>query len=138
MRRYPADEVLLYFVVRIVAYFNPRPADERPPGDIVEWALRRDAPLVGLPDATKADLSRIWESKLARPFDPAAATTEWHNPFKEDLITQRISREDNAIREPFMAEQLLLAAKPGARVFGVFGEGHVCNLEPLLRDGSKK
>ncbi len=119
--------------MRGLAYFNPRPADQRPPGDLVEWMLRRDAPLVGLPNATKGDLARICERTLRRPWDPAAVTTDWHDPTKDEMLTQRISREDDALRETYMLEQLLDAAKDGARVFAIFGEGHVCDLRTKLR-----
>jgi hypothetical protein len=54
------------------------------------------------------------------------------------MLTQRISREDNALREPFMAEQLILAARPGERVFAVFGEGHICNLRQPIREALQK
>jgi len=138
LKKYQADEVLVYFVVRVLAYFNPRPAAERPPGDLVEFALRRAAPLVGKPTASQEDLAMMWRRVLHRRFDPKEVTTDWHHPFKKEMITQRISREDNALREPYMIEQLIGAATPGARVFAVYGEGHVCSMRRRLRDGLQK
>jgi hypothetical protein len=89
-------------------------------------------------EATKADLAAIWERTLHRPCDPGDVTPEWHDPFKDETVIQRISREDNALREPFMIEQLVQAAKPGARVFAIFGEGHVCNLREPLKEALRR
>ncbi len=133
LQRHSADEVLLFMVVRPLAYFNPRPASQRPPGDLVAWALRRYGPLVGLPDATEVDLARTCKRVLHRPWDPPSVTTEWHNPEKGDLLTQRMSRESNALREPYQLEQMLGAAQDGARVLVSMGEGHVCNLRAELK-----
>lgn len=133
LQRHNADEVLLFMVVRPLAYFNPRPASQRPPGDLVAWALRRYGPLVGLPDATEADLARTCKRVLHRPWDPPSVTTEWHNPKKRDLLTQRMSQESNALREPYQLEQILGAAQEGARVLVSMGEGHVCNLRTELK-----
>jgi hypothetical protein len=138
LRSFSADAVLVYFVVRGLGYFNPRPADQRPPGDLVEWLLRRYAPLVGRPVATKSDLARAWERVMHGAFEPEAVTTEWHSPFKHEMVTQRISREDDGMREPLMIDLMLDAAKPGARVFAIFGEGHVCHLRRPLAQAWEK
>ena len=58
--------------------------------------------------------------------------TAWHDPRRSDLLTQRMSRESDALREPFMLEQLLGTARQGARVFAEVGEGHVCHVRAGL------
>jgi len=131
--RHSREEVLLFMTVRVLAYFNPRPPDQRPPGDLVAWAIRRYAPLAGLPlTTTGADLGRVCERALKRAWNPAAVTTDWHDPTKDELLTQRMSRESNQLREPHMLDQLRLAARPGSRVFAAVGEGHVCNVRTAL------
>jgi hypothetical protein len=127
--------------VRVLAYFNPRPASQRPPGDLVAWAIRRYAPLVGLPATTPGDVVvRACHRALHREWKPSEVTTDWHDPTKGDLLTQRMSRESNELREPYMLEQMLDAARDGARVFVTLGEGHVCNLraEMLARMGASR
>lgn len=133
MRAHAPDEVLLFFVVRMLAYFNPRPPSQRPPGDMVAWGIRRYGPLVGRADATPADVARTCQAALHRPWKPGSVTTDWHDPRKSELLTQRMSRESNSLREPYMIEQLLAAATSGARVFATVGEGHVCNIRAELR-----
>lgn len=127
-RKHTAEEVLLLKVIQVVAYFNPRPPDQRPPGDPLVWALKRYAPMAGLPDATPADIERICQQVLHRPWVTSEVTTEWHDPRRSDMLTQVMSQESNALREPYMLEQLLSAAGPGHRVFATVGEGHVCDL----------
>lgn len=131
--RHDPDEVLLFLTVRALAYFNPRPTAERPPGDLVQWALRRYGPMAGLPAATEAGLGATCERVLHRSWDPSAVTTDWHDPRKSDLQTQRISRESDELREPYMLERLLASPGGEARVFAVVGEGHLCNLQADLR-----
>jgi len=134
LAHHPPDEVLLFMTVRLLAYFNPRPAAQRPAGDLVAWALPRLAPLVGLREAEAGEaLRRAWERELHRPFAPEAVTTAWHDPRYDDLPTQRMFRESNGLREPYMLERLLSASRGGARVFAALGEGHVCDLRPGLR-----
>ena len=134
LRRHPADEVLLFLSVRVLAYFNPRPPSQRPPGDLVEWTMRRYAPLVGLPVETAGQrVARACERSLGRPWEPSRVTTDWHDPTKDELLTQRLSRESNDLREPYMIDRLLEAARPGARAFAALGEGHVCNVGAALR-----
>jgi hypothetical protein len=134
LRRHSPEEVLLFLTVRVLAYFNPRPASQRPPGDLVTWAIHRYAPLVGLPPTITADdLARICERALHRRWRPSDVTTDWHDPRKDDLLTQRMSRESNELREPYMLEQMLDSAGKGARVFVALGEGHVCNVGVELR-----
>lgn len=132
MSRHPAEEVLLFFVVRVLAYFNPRPPSQRPPGDLAAFAVARYAPLVGLPATSPEQLEPICRRALGRRWDPAAITTAWHDPRKVDLLTQRMSRESNALREPYMLESMLGALQGGSRVLAVVGEGHLCNLAPSL------
>ncbi len=133
LRRHAPDEVLLFLAVRALAYFNPRPASQRPPGDLVAWILQRYGPLVGLPNATSRDLARVCQRALHRRWDPSAVTTDWHDPRRSELLTQRMSRENNELRDPYMLEQMLSAARSGARVFVALGEGHVCNVRDALR-----
>jgi hypothetical protein len=135
LQHHPPDEVLLFMAVRVLAYFNPRPAAQRPAGDLVAWTLQRYAPLVGLREAVAGEeLRRAWTRGLGRPFAPEAVTTAWHDPRFEDLLTQRMSRESNGLREPYMLERLLSASRGGARAFVALGEGHVCDLRPSLRE----
>jgi hypothetical protein len=131
--RHAPDEVLLFFTVRVLAYFNPRPPTERPPGDLIQWTLRRYGPMAGLPNATSGDLASTCQRALHRTWDPDAVTTDWHDPRKSDLLTQRMSQESNDLREPYILERLLVSAENGARVFAAVGEGHLCNLEANLR-----
>lgn len=139
MRRHPADEVLLFFVVRVLAYFNPRPVSQRPPGDLVAFAVARYAPLVGLPAATGPELlEETCRRALGRRWDPAAVTTAWHDPRNSDLLTQRMSRESNALREPYMLESMLGALRGGSRVLAVVGEGHLCDLAPTLVSANQR
>jgi hypothetical protein len=133
LRRHAPDEVLLFLTVRALATFNPRPPSQRPPGDLVAWSLQRYGPLAGLPQATKRDLARVCQRVLLRPWDPGAVTTAWHDPRKAELLTQRMSRESDGLREPYMLDQMLSAARSGARVFVALGEGHVCNMRDALR-----
>ncbi len=131
--RHSREEVLLFMTVRVLAYFNPRPPDQQPPGDLVAWAIQRYAPLAGLPaTTTSADLGRVCERALKRRWDPAAVTTDWHDPTRDELLTQRMSKESNQLREPYMLERLRLAATPGSRVFAAAGEGHACNIQAAL------
>lgn len=132
LQRHSADEVLLFLSVRVLAYFNPRPVAERPPGDLVQWTLRRYGPMAGMPNATSADLASTCQRVLHRAWDPGSVTTDWHDPRKTDLLTQRMSQESNDLREPWMLERLLAAAETGARVFAGVGEGHLCNLQAEL------
>ena len=133
LERHSPDEVLLFLTVRVLAYYNARGATERPPGDVVLRALRRYGPMVGLPDASSADLDRTCKRTLHRSWDPGAVSVEWHDPRQRELLTQRISRESNELREPYMLEKLLESSRGGARVFAAVGEGHVCNLQAVLR-----
>ena len=132
LRHHSPDEVLLSLVVRVLAYFNPKPASQRPPGDLVDWAIHRYGPLVGLESASERDVARTCNSALGRAWKPTAITTEWHDPRKSDLLTQRMSRESNDLREPFIVEQILNAAVKGERVFASLGEGHVCDFPGTL------
>jgi hypothetical protein len=140
LQRHAPDEVLLFLSVRVLAYFNPRPASQRPPGELVAWTLRRCGPLAGLPDATEEDLARAFERRLHRRWEPGAVTTACHDPARRALLTQRMSRESNALREPYMLDQLLAGARRGARVFASLGEGHLCDFQAELsrrwKDGS--
>ena len=133
LHRHSPEEVLLFLTVRVLAYFNPRPTSQRPPGELVAWAIHRYASLVGLPTTTTSDdLARVCERALHRRWNPSAVTTDWHDPTQDALLTQRMSRESNELREPYMLEQLLDAARNGARVFAALGEGHVCNVRAAL------
>lgn len=133
VQRHPRDEVLMFLVARVLAYFNGRPLEQRPPGNLVEWAVRRYRDDVGLPEATPADVAAAFERLLHRPWKPDELTTEIHDPRKSELVTQRMSQESNELREPYMLERLLAAAESGARVFATVGEGHLCRLQTELR-----
>lgn len=133
-QRHPPDEVLMFLVVRVQAYFNGRPADQRPPGDLVDWAVRRYRDALHLPAATAADVAATFERVVGRPWRPGELTTEIHDPRRSELATQRMSQESNALREPYMIDCLLESSRGGARVLAIVGEGHVCRIQDELRE----
>ncbi len=118
-KRHPPDEVLMFLVARVLAYFNGRPPDQRPPGDLVDWAVRRYRDALHLPAATASDVAATFERVLGRPWRPDELTTEIHDPRRSELATQRMSAESNALREPYIVERLLEATRGGARAFAV-------------------
>jgi hypothetical protein len=54
------------------------------------------------------------------------------NPMRDDLVTQRIARRSNRLRDEYMLGRLLAALADYRRVFAVVGVTHAVMLEPAL------
>ena len=69
---------------------------------------------------------------VGRPLAARLVTGDETNPMRDELLTQRIARRSNRLRDEHMLHRLLDALAEYRRVFAVVGVTHAVMLEPAL------
>ena len=142
MGQFPADQVLLFFVLRETARLRERDHLSGPALDsAVSSLLSRSADMargggMALPFSDLAGLEaaarrywpdRDWRSFPANWFAPAAAGTD-----SGGLFLAAVNRADSTNRDRHMVRQMVDAVRSGERVFAVVGRNHVPMQAPAL------
>lgn len=125
-------EALVFLVVRQLASFNRKTARMDFAayfGDffgVIAPALELDA--IDWPLVEREHLRVVGHPLVAR-----SVTGHETNPLRDELVTQRIARRSNRLRDEHMLDRLLAALADARRVFAVVGVTHAVMLEPALR-----
>ncbi|TFI59168.1 hypothetical protein E2493_06495 [Sphingomonas parva] len=142
LAQFPADQVLLFLVLREAARLREREGlSGAALDDKVTSLLQRAASLPGaasspLPFADIAGLQaaseRYWPGR-----DWRSADASWFSPSADDRVTggvfaAAINRADSTNRNRHMAAQFAQAAAAGERPFVVVGRNHVPMIAPRL------
>ena len=142
LARFPADQVMLFFVLREAARLRDREGRTGAALDeAVATLLQRIQPMaagLGIGSAfadvaaLEAAAARYWPDRDWRSL-PAA----WFSPSADDratggLFLGAVNRADSEGRDRHMAELVLAAVKAGERPFVAVGRNHVPMLAPAL------
>lgn len=125
-------EALVFLVVRQLASFNRKTARMDVDGywgDFFELI----APPLELAAIDWPLVEREHVRVLGRPLAAPEVTGHETNPMRDELLTQRIARRSNRLRDEHMLRRLLAALAVHRRVFAVVGVTHAVMLEPALR-----
>jgi hypothetical protein len=124
--RYTADQVALYFFLRVYGSEAGGEADE----DLARDLLSKRTDVDGLRDSLEslAEVDALWAAEFPDEPDWRLLTTEPRNSWLEAVSdASRIARGEH------MARVLLDLVRQGERVFAVVGSGHVIRQEWALR-----
>ncbi|MFP5286003.1 MAG: hypothetical protein ACLGI9_09725 [Thermoanaerobaculia bacterium] len=132
-RRFSAEEVKLFFVLRSVAQHVNRGA-ETPVEKEVERVLgihNATPGLMGRPRTLDEVASAYRQRFPGREYGDTPMS--WYDPTLEDTFLNRMSRSSSEYRDRFMVEKLTSHLQEGHRVFAVVGGTHVVMQAPALR-----
>lgn len=132
LTRHPPRDLVVFFVVRQLASFNRKTARMdfdayfRDFFDLISPGLglgRLDWPLV------QREHQRVFGFALV----PRQVDASLTDPTRTEVLTQRIARDSNRMRDEWMLKGLLQATRAHRRVFATVGVTHAVMLEPALR-----
>jgi len=125
-------EVLVFLVVRQLASYNrktARPDFDAYFGEFFELI----APALGLAAIDWPMIEAAHRRVLGCPLAAPQVTALETDPTRDELLTQRIARRSNRLRDEHMLGRLVDALAAHARVFATVGVSHAVMLEPALR-----
>jgi len=125
-------EALVFLVVRQLASFNRKTARMDFDGYFGEF-FDLIAPALELAAIDWPLIEREHLRVVGHPLVARRVTGHETNPMRDDLVTQRIARGSNRLRDEHMLRRLLDALAAHRRVFAVVGVTHAVMLEPALR-----
>jgi hypothetical protein len=130
-REIPQRDALVFLVVRQLASFNRKTA--RMDFD----AYFRDffaliAPALELRSIEWPLVEAAHRRVLGRPLLARSVTARETDPMRNELLTQRIARLSNRLRDEHMLGRLVAAVAEHGRVFATVGVSHAVMLEPAL------
>ena len=133
-RRFSAEEIKLFFVLRSVAQFTTRGA-EGPVDKEVERVLAIHNATPGLmgPPRTLDEVAAAYRQRFPGRGEYRDTPLSWFDPTLAETFLNHISREGSEYRDRFMVEKLRSHLEEGHRVFAVVGGTHVVMQEPALR-----
>ena len=121
----------MFLVVRQLASFNRKTAHVDFDGYFGEF-FDLIAPALELAAIDWPLIEREHLRVVGHPLEARRVTGHETNPMRDDLVTQRIARRSNRLRDEHMLEILLDALAAHRRVFAVVGVTHAVMLEPAL------
>lgn len=124
-------EALVFLVVRQLASFNRKTARMDFDGYFGEF-FDLIAPPLELAAIDWPLIEREHLRVVGRPLAARCVTGRETDPLRDDLVTQRIARRSNRLRDEHMLRRLLAALAEHRRVFAVVGVTHAVMLEPAL------
>ena len=132
LRRQMAQrDALVFLVVRQLASFNRKTARMDFDAYFADF-FGRIGPALGLAAIDWPLIEREHLRVLGRPLDRQRITAVETDPMRDDLITQRIARLSNRLRDEHMLRRLIDAVARHGRVFAAAGVTHAVMLEPAL------
>jgi hypothetical protein len=123
---------LVFLVVRQCASFNRKTARMDFDGYFGAF-FARIAPGLELAAIDWPLVESAHQRVLGRPLAARTITGLETDPMRHDLLTQRIARRSNRLRDEHMLRRLIEALAGHARVFATVGVTHAVMLEPALR-----
>ena len=129
-------EALVFLVVRQLASFNRKTARMDFDGYFGDF-FDLIAPALGLAAIDWPLIAREHLRVVGHPLDGERVTGHETNPMRDDLLTQRIARRSNRLRDEHMLRRLLAALNDYRRVFATVGVTHAVMLEPALLTASE-
>lgn len=123
---------LVFLVVRQLASFNRKTARMDFDGYFQDF-FAHIAPGLQLAAIDWRLIERAHERVLGRPLAVREVTAIETDPLRDALLTQRIARHSNRLRDEYMLRCLLAALDAHASVFATVGVSHAVMLEPALR-----
>lgn len=130
-RQLPQGEALVFLVVRQLASFNRKTARIDFDGYFGEF-FDLIAPALELAAIDWPLIEREHLRVVGHPLVAGRVTGHETDPLRDDLVTQRIARRSNRLRDERMLRRLLDALAEYRRVFAVVGVTHAVMLEPAL------
>jgi len=131
-RELSEGEALVFLVVRQLASFNRKTARMDFDGYFGDF-FDLIAPALELAAIDWPLIEREHLRVVGHPLEARRVTGHETNPMRDDLVTQRIARRSNRLRDEHMLHHLLEALVEYRRVFAVVGVTHAVMLEPALR-----
>lgn len=131
-RQVGQGRALVFLVVRQLASFNRKTARMDFDGYFADF-FSLIAPALELGELDWPLIEREHLRVLGAPLEARRVTARETDPMHDDLLTQRISRVSNRLRDAHMLGRLLEALAVHARVFATVGVSHAVMLEPALR-----
>lgn len=128
----PQGEALVFLVVRQLASFNRKTARMDFDGYFGDF-FDLIAPPLELAAIDWPLIEREHRRVVGHPLVARRVTGHETNPMRDDLLTQRIARRSNRLRDEHMLRRLLDGLAEYRRVFAVVGVTHAVMLEPALR-----
>jgi hypothetical protein len=125
-------EALVFLVVRQLASFNRKTARMDFQAYFAEF-FDLIAPGLNLAAIDWPLVEREHLRVLGRSLSPRQVTALETDPTRDDVLTQRIARRSNRLRDEHMLVRLLEALAAHRRVFATVGVSHAVMLEPALR-----
>ncbi|MEO8606225.1 MAG: hypothetical protein ABI629_26880 [bacterium] len=125
-------EALVFLVVRQLASFNRKTARMDFDGYFGDF-FARIAPGLDLPAIDWAMVEDAHRRVLGRALAARSVTALQTDPTRDALLTQRIARLSNRLRDAHMLGRLLAALDTHVCVFATVGVSHAVMLEPALR-----
>ena len=132
-RELSRSEALVFLAVRQLASFNRKTAHMDFDGYFRDF-FALIAPALDLATIDWALVEREHLCVVGRPLAARLVTGHETDPLREELLTQRIARRSNRLRDEHMLGRLLTALASHRRVFATVGVTHAVMLEPALRD----
>lgn len=126
-------ETLVFLVVRQLASFNRKTARMDFDGYFGDF-FALIAPALGRASIDWPLVETAHHQVAGRPLEVRRVTARETDPMRDDLVTQRIARRSNRLRDEYMLDRLLAALERHRQVFAVVGVSHAVMLEPALRD----
>jgi hypothetical protein len=132
LRRQMAQrDALVFLVVRQLASFNRKTARMDFDAYFADF-FGRIGPALGLAAIDWPLIEHEHLRVLGRPLEARRITAVETDPMRDDLVTQRIARLSNRLRDEHMLRQLIDAVARHGRVFAAAGVTHAVMLEPAL------
>ena len=128
MRRWSAEQVALYFTMRVYWSEAGGKADEKLAMHLLGKRTKIDALRGSI--ASIADIDRVWNQHYAATYG------DWRTRKEEpeEGTWKEISEASRRVRGEHMARTLIHLASKGERAFAVVGSGHVIRTEWMLRE----
>lgn len=128
------SRALVFLVVRQLASFNRKTARMDFDGYFGDF-FSLIAPPLELDDLGWPLIEREHRRVLGGSLVVRRVTARETDPMRDELLTQRIARLSNRLRDAHMLRRLLDAVTAHRRVFATVGVSHAVMLEPALRIG---
>jgi hypothetical protein len=130
-RELSQSEALVFLVVRQLASFNRKTARMDFDAYFGEF-FELIAPALELAAIDWPLIEGEHLRVVGHPLTARSVTGHETNPMRDDLVTQRIARRSNRLRDEHMLDRLSAALTEYRRVFAVVGVTHAVMLEPAL------